>query len=310
MRILILGVSGMIGHQLWRALAARHEDIVGALHGRRETLARHALFDARVVEDFEAADFESVNKMLDDLRPAVIVNCLGITKRKPEAGDTAKMFAVNARFPHRLARWAAQNHARVIHFSTDCVFDGADGNYTERSVVTAPDLYGQTKFFGELDYDHCLTVRTSMIGRELTGHTELLEWFLAQGGKRIRGYRHALYSGLTTLAMAGIIQRLIQDHPNLGGRYQVAGPVISKYDLLVQLREAFQLDVEIEPDEAFHCDRTLQSRKFTEATGITVPGWTEMIAALARDRDFYDRSIPRAKAGGRPGFGQARRRLN
>jgi dTDP-4-dehydrorhamnose reductase len=278
----------MIGHKFWQALVGQRDDIFGTLHGRRDAFAHYALFDDRIIEQFEAADFEGVTKLLNRLRPAVIVNCIGITKRKPEANDVAKMFMVNARFPHHLARWAACNRARVIHFSTDCVFDGADGNYSERSVVTAPDLYGQTKYFGELDYDHCLTIRTSMIGREITGHTELLEWFLAQRGRCITGYKNARYSGLTTLTMAELVPRIIDDHPQLSGRYQIAGPVITKYDLLCQLRDAFAIEVQIVPDETFHCDRTLQSHRFAQATGISIPPWKEMLADLARDQDFYD----------------------
>jgi dTDP-4-dehydrorhamnose reductase len=289
MRILICGASGMIGHKLWQSLAEQQNDLLGTVHGRRDTFARYALFDDRAIERFEAADFDGVTNLLDRVRPEVIINCIGITKRKPEANDVAKMFLVNARFPHHLARWAGGNGARVIHFSTDCVFDGADGNYGERSVVTAPDLYGQTKYFGELDYDHCLTIRTSMIGREITGNTELLEWFLAQRGKRVTGYKNARYSGLTTLAMAGLLPRIIYDQPHLSGRYQIAGPVITKYDLLCQLRDAFALDVEIVPDETFRCDRTLQSQKFARTTGISIPSWTEMLTELAGDRECYDR---------------------
>jgi dTDP-4-dehydrorhamnose reductase len=277
----------MIGHQLWRELAPRHEDVHGTLHGGSEVVTRYGLSDERLIKGFEASDFEAVSRMLDQVRPAVIINCLGITKRKPEAGDLSKMFQVNARFPHHLALWAARNRARVIHFSTDCVFDGSEGNYVERSVVTAPDLYGQTKYFGELDYDHCLTIRTSMIGRELAGYSELLEWFLAQRGKRIKGFKKALYSGLTTNEMARIASRIIEHHPSLSGRYQVAGPVISKYDLLVQLRQAYALDVEIVPDDTFHCDRTLQSQKFVAATGIQFPSWAEMARELAEDRFPY-----------------------
>jgi dTDP-4-dehydrorhamnose reductase len=290
MRILICGTSGMIGHKLWQVLAGQRNDVFGTLHGRRDVFARYAVFDDRVVEQFEAADFEGVTSVLNRLRPSVIINCIGITKRKAEANDVAKMFMVNARFPHHLARWAACNGARVIHFSTDCVFDGADGNYSERSVMTAPDLYGQTKYFGELDYDHCLTIRTSMIGREITGHTELLEWFLAQSGKRVTGYKNARYSGITTLTMAGLLPRIIYEHPQLSGRHQIAGPVITKYDLLSHLRDAFALDVQIVPDETFRCDRTLQSDKFRGATGISIPSWEEMLAEVARDREFYDRS--------------------
>lgn len=281
----------MIGHKLWQTLSSRYDDVIGTLHGSKTPLAHYVLFDGRVIEGFEAADFEAVIQTLDRLRPAVIINCIGITKRKSEAEDLAKMFQVNARFPHHLARWAARTGARVIHFSTDCVFDGGDGNYSERSVVSAVDLYGQTKYFGELDYDHCLTIRTSMIGRELTGFSELLEWFLAQRGKAINGFTRALYSGLTTLEMAGLICRLIDDHPQLSGRYQIAGPVISKHDLLVELRTAFALDVGIIPEEKFHCDRTLQSQKFKQATGITIPAWPEMIANLAGDRAFYEQAL-------------------
>jgi len=279
----------MIGHKIWQAVSKQQEDLLGTLHGNRSAFKRYRLFDDRVVEHFEAADLNGVTKLLDQVRPALIINCIGITKRKPEANDVEKMLMVNARFPHHLALWAVRNGARVIHFSTDCVFDGADRDYTERSVVTASDLYGQTKYFGELDYDHCLTIRTSMIGRELAGRTELLEWFLGQEGRQIMGYKDARYSGLTTVAMAALLPRLIYDYPQLCGKYQVAGPVITKYDLLCSLRDAFGLQVDIVPDEMFHCDRTLQSSKFSAATGLTVPSWKEMIAELATDREFYDR---------------------
>jgi dTDP-4-dehydrorhamnose reductase len=289
MRILICGASGMIGHKIWQTLARQHDEILGTLHGGRDAFDRYRLFDHRIIEQFEAADFQGVTSLLDRVRPTLIINCIGITKRKPEANDTEKMFAVNTRFPHYLALWAGKNEGRVIHFSTDCVFDGAAGNYTERSVMTAPDLYGQTKYFGELDYDHCLTIRTSMIGRELSGRTELLEWFLAQQGKQMTGYKNARYSGLTTNVMSKLLLRLINDWPQLCGKYQIAGPVITKYDLLCQLRDAFSLDVKIVPDEKFQCDRTLQSEKFSRATGATVPTWKEMIAELAADHELYDR---------------------
>lgn len=290
MRILICGVSGMIGHTFWRVLSARHQDVHGTLHGSHAATPRRELFARQTIENFEAADFDQVSRTLDDLKPQVIVNCIGITKRKPEANDVSKAFVVNSRFPHHLARWAARNHARVIHYSTDCVFDGSEGNYRERSVTTAPDVYGQTKFFGEIDYEHCLTIRTSMIGREIAGFTELLEWFIAQKGKKINGFRNALYSGMTTLAMAGLLDRIIHDFPALNGRYQIAGPVISKFELLRQLQAAYGLELEIAPNDAFHCDRSLRSEKFQSATGLSTPSWPEMIAQLVQDSPFYSPS--------------------
>ena len=295
MRILVCGVTGMIGHKMWQTLARSHDDVMGTLHRGRNEVAFHGLFGDRVVERFEAANLEDVTALLDHVRPKVIVNCIGITKRKTEADDIARMYRVNTLFPHHLARWAARHASRVIHFSTDCVFDGADGNYDERSVVTAPDLYGQTKYFGELDYDHCLTIRTSMIGRELEGRTELLEWSLAQSGKTVSGFSNARYSGLTTNEMARILGRIITDHPELCGRYQVAGPVITKHALLCKVRDAFGIDVQIVPKSDFVCDRTLQSYRFEKATGITVPSWDAMLAELVADRAFYDKA---AQAGG------------
>ena len=281
----------MIGHKMWQALNGLGHDVSGTVHGRRDVFAAYDLFDKRVIENFEAEAPDAVTRLLDELQPAVIVNCLGITKRKLEANDVRKMFAVNALFPHHLARWAGRNSARVIQFSTDCVFDGSDGGYTERSVLTADDLYGQSKYFGELDYDHCLTIRTSMIGRELAGKTELLEWFLAQRGKTVSGFKGSRYSGLTTLEMGTIIRKIIEELPGLSGRYQIAGPVITKYDLLCLLRDSFGMDVQIMPDEKFQCDRTLQSDRFFQATRIRVSSWQDMIAGLVRERALYDRSV-------------------
>lgn len=291
----------MIGHKVWQTLARHHKDTYGTLRRRREVFAVQGIFDDRIIEQFDAEDFEGVANTLNHLKPTVIINCIGITKRKTEASNLKLMYEVNARFPHNLSLWASRNGARVIHFSTDCVFDGADGNYHERSVVTAPDMYGQTKYFGEIDYDHCLTIRSSMIGRELEHDSELLEWFLAQRGKRISGFKRAIYSGVTTTVMSGMVQRIIWEFPKLNGRYQIAGPAISKHDLLVQLKEAFNYDVEITPDDRFHCDRSMQSEKFRQATGITAPTWKEMIAGLVEERGFYDRMRQQSPNGAHQG---------
>ena len=288
MRILICGVSGMVGHKMWRLFTRTHDDVLGTLHRGRDEVSTYRQCDERVVEHFDAVDFEGATALLERVRPSVIVNCIGITKRKTEAGDIGKMFRVNALFPHHLARWAASKGARLIHFSTDCVFDGADGSYDERSVVTSSDLYGQTKYFGELDYDRCLTIRTSMIGREITGRTELLEWFLAQAGRTISGFTRARYSGLTTSVMARVVNRLVTDYPDLCGKYQVAGPVITKYALLCKIRDAFGVDVQIVPQDDFVCDRTLRPQRFESVTGIIIPSWDEMLAEEASDRAYYD----------------------
>ncbi len=171
--------------------------------------------------------------------------------------------------------------ARLIHISTDCVFSGKRGKYREEDLPDAADLYGRSKLLGEITGGRALTLRTSMIGHELAGRHSLLEWFLAQQGKAVAGYRHAIFSGLTTRRLAELIATLIADFPDLCGLYHVAGEAISKFELLSLVRGCFGLDIEIVPEDDFVIDRSLDSTRFVQATGIARPQWAEMIAQLA-----------------------------
>jgi dTDP-4-dehydrorhamnose reductase len=178
--------------------------------------------------------------------------------------------------------------ARLIHFSTDCVFSGAEGAYTEDDPSDAQDMYGRTKFLGEVGGPAALTLRTSIIGRELTRRSSLLEWFLDQDGQKVKGYRRALYAGLTTNRMSHLVGDLIEHHPDLTGLFHVAGPWISKYDLLIQVRDAFGLSIEIDPDDEVAIDRTLDGSRFEAATGFCPPTWREMVTELANDPTPYE----------------------
>jgi dTDP-4-dehydrorhamnose reductase len=133
-----------------------------------------------------------------------------------------------------------------------------------------------------------LTLRTSFIGRELSARTELLEWFLAQNGRRIKGYRRAIYTGVSTLWMAGLIADLIERLPGLSGVYHVAAPPITKYELLRLARKAYNVTVDIDADDTVVIRRDLDGSRFQCATGITVPAWEEMMPALAADPTPYD----------------------
>jgi dTDP-4-dehydrorhamnose reductase len=176
----------------------------------------------------------------------------------------------------------------VVHFSTDCVFSGRSGGYTEDSPSDAGDLYGKSKHLGEVTAANALTLRTSIIGRELANYRSLLEWFLAQRGKTVRGFRKVIYSGVTTNFMAGLVGRLVADHPALSGLYQVTAPAVSKYDLLCMLKEAYHLDVEIVADDREASDRSMSGEKFLKATGYRQPGWDELMAELAGDATPYE----------------------
>lgn len=289
MRVLVLGGTGMLGHKMHQVLARDHE-VVSTTRGAfgDRPYAKSEIFrEGRVIEHVDATDEEAVSKLLADLAPEVLVNCVGIVKQRDAAHDPTTSIRVNALLPHRLAALASQRDARLIHFSTDCVFSGDRGDYTEADESDARDLYGRTKYLGEVRSGG-LTLRTSIIGRELEHFQSLVEWFLRQDG-RVTGFRRAIYTGLTTLELSRIVGRLIAEHPGLEGLYQVASAKISKYDLLASIRDVLDLDVTIEPDDGFVCDRSLRGDAFTEATGIRVPPWREMLEGFAADASVYRR---------------------
>lgn len=285
MRILILGASGLIGHKLFEQLGKRFDDVHALLHRDRSLFEECGLFSGdNVIDNFDVSDLPATLKMLDSVKPDVVLNCVGITKRRPEVNDAIYAITVNSIFPHWLANWASDNGKRIIHFSTDCVFDGSLGDYTEESNTTGPDAYGKTKALGEIRYDHTLTIRSSFIGRELAVFSELLEWFIGQKGNTIKGFTNAFYSGVSTIYMAKVVGDIIESHPNLGGLYQLSTPEpISKYDLLCTARDAFGLDVEIVADGDFSIMPTLNGSKLRQELSLAVPDWPTMMKELADD---------------------------
>lgn len=288
MRVLILGGSGMLGHKLWQTFRDRFDTYV-TFRGRPSAYARYGIFDpGRAVGEVSALDFDSVARAFARVRPEAVVNCIGIVKQDAAASDPLASIGVNALFPHRLAALCRAAGARLVHLSTDCVFSGRAGNYAEADAQDAGDLYGRTKLLGEVAGEGCLTLRTSMIGRELSGAHGLVEWFLSQRGGRVRGFRRAVFSGFTTGALSGIISGVVADHPNLSGVWHVAAEPINKFDLLTLVKQTYGLEVEIEPDEAFVCDRSLDGGRFREATGFRPAPWPEMIDGMSRDATPYE----------------------
>lgn len=289
-RVVVLGGEGMLGHKVFQILGRRFPGTRCTLRGRPDDapFARVGLLHTdKVIPEVDAADLAVLDQLLTDLSPGTIVNCVGIVKQRPEAHDAVSSITLNSLLPHRLAAVAGKIGARLIHFSTDCVFSGRKGAYTEDDVSDAEDLYGRSKYLGEVAGPNALTLRTSIIGRELYNFASLLEWFLAQKGKTIKGFRRVMYSGVTTNLMAQLVGDLIEHHPTLTGLYQVAGPWISKHDLLCLAREAFKVDVEIVPDDVEVNDRTLRGDRFAAATGFAARAWEEMLAEVAADPTPY-----------------------
>jgi dTDP-4-dehydrorhamnose reductase len=182
---------------------------------------------------------------------------------------------------------------RVIHFSTDCVFSGKRGGYVEGDASDAEDLYGKTKFLGEVAAANALTLRTSIIGRELSQHQSLLDWFLSRNHGTVRGFRRVIYSGVTTNFLAELVASIIRDHPPLNGLHQVAADPISKYDLLCLLGEAYRLDVRIEPDDLEVSDRSMRCDRLREAIAYQCPPWPVLVRQLAEDSTPYEKWLDR-----------------
>ncbi len=295
MKVLVLGATGMLGHKIFQVLRNRFSDTLCTIRSSTndESIRRVDLFrEKNVIQNVNAHDFPSLQKVLLDLRPQVIVNCIGIIKQRSEAKAAIPSITVNALLPHQLAEICKQWGGRLIHFSTDCVFSGKRGGYLEEDLSDAEDLYGKTKFLGEVAAENAVTLRTSMIGRELTKRKSLLEWLLSQNHAKVAGFKKALYSGVTTNHLAEVVGDVIEYHPKLTGLYQVTAQTISKYDLLCLLRDAYNLDIEVVPDEAFFCDRSMIGDKFHRATGYVCPSWLELAAQLANDPTPYDDYIP------------------
>ena len=292
-RIVILGASGLIGHKLYEVLKPRFKTVIPVLHSSRERFKQSGLFEGSdTIEHVDVCDFEHTAGVLHALRPDIVLSCAGITKRRPEVEDAVTAITVNSLFPQKLAIWAKANDARVIHFSTDCVFNGkkasAEPPYNEDSPTNGEDAYGRTKALGEIRDDHNLTIRSSFIGRELSVHSELIDWFLAQEGHSIKGFTNAMYSGVTTPVMARIVGDIIEHHPSLAGLWQLGNPVpINKYDLLCKAREAFGIDVEISPDDRPAPNAILDGAKLHDQINPDIPSWDEMLNELAKDTSCY-----------------------
>jgi dTDP-4-dehydrorhamnose reductase len=280
MRCLILGGDGMLGHQLMAVLGVRNE-VRCTLRRNIAAYARHGRFSHdNAWFDVDARDQDRLLEIVGEFRPEVIVNAVGVVKQRPEALDVIASLEINAVLPHRLAVLCKAAGARLVHVSTDCVFDGKDGGYTEDSPPNATDLYGMSKRLGEVGDADCLTLRTSIVGLELSRKTGLLEWFLAEQGP-VRGFRKAVFSGLTTTELSRVIDRLIREHPQASGLWHVSGDPIDKHTLLTIVRDEFGLSTEIIPDETVVCDRSLDSSRFRREFGYTPPGWDVQIGELA-----------------------------
>lgn len=283
-RVLVMGATGMLGHTFFNQFCklARYDvfgtarSILGLEHFFTETERK------RIRVNVDADNFDTVVRAMASIQPDIVINCIGLIKQLPIGGDPLSAITINAQLPHRISLVCKSANSRLIHLSTDCVFDGQIGMYTESDIPSPTDLYGRTKLLGEVAYPHCVTLRTSIIGHELKGRLGLIDWFLSQEND-IRGFTHAIYSGFPTIEMARIITDFVIPNDELNGLYQVSSNPISKYDLLRLVAKQYNKKIEIKPYGDFHCDRSLDSSRFRIATGYSPPSWEKLVESMHDD---------------------------
>ena len=279
-KVLVLGASGMLGNAVLRLFA--QSDGYSAVGSARSAGVLRVLppeLRDRVICGVDVENVDSLTRLFAATRPDVVINCIGLVKQMAEADDPLAAIPINALLPHRLARLCDVAGARLIHMSTDCVFAGTKGMYREDEPSDAQDLYGRSKYLGEVDYPHAVTLRTSIIGHELSGAHGLVGWFLAQQGG-VKGYSHAIFSGLPTVELARVMRDCVIPRPELRGLYHVSAEPINKFDLLKLVAQVYGRLIAITPDDGLRIDRSLDSSRFRALTGYAPPSWPELVRSM------------------------------
>lgn len=280
MNILVLGASGMLGNAMMRVLSEKSD---WQVYGTIRSDGAKRFFDEsianRLLSGVDVEQTDSLMQTFARVRPDVVINCIGLVKQLSDANDPLQAIPINSLLPHRLARLCDVASARLVHVSTDCVFAGDRGGYRETDRSDAYDLYGRSKLLGEVTYPHTITLRTSIIGHELQSAHGLVGWFLSQE-KQCRGFTKAIFSGVPTAVLAGIIRDIIIPNMSLSGLYHVASKPIDKYTLLKLVAAEYAKQIDITPDDRLVIDRSLNADKFRDATGYSAPEWPAMIATM------------------------------
>lgn len=280
MKILVLGASGMLGNAVFRLFAESNGfDVNGTVRGERSRKLFSESLQSALISGVDVENIDSLMRVFGETNPDAVINCIGLVKQLPAADDPLVAIPINSLLPHRLARLCAVAGARFVHMSTDCVFSGSKGMYTESDLSDAKDLYGRSKFLGEVDYPNAITLRTSIIGHELDGAKSLINWFLSQEG-RVKGFVRAVFSGLPTVEIARIIRDYVLPNPHLHGVFNVSAEPINKFDLLTLVAKVYAKSIEIVPDDGLIIDRSLDSTRFRQATGFSPKPWPELIRLM------------------------------
>lgn len=287
----MLGAYGMLGHRLLLDLGKKY-DAVGTVRTVRKWDApiMDQLSAEKIINGVDASDLSSLRSIIERHRPRYVINCIGIVKQAEAAKDPITSITINSLLPHQLAKMANRAGGTLIHFSTDCVFSGREGHYSQEHIPDPVDLYGRSKLLGEVS-ENGVTIRSSLIGREIDSRNGLVEWFLSNRGKAVPGFRRAIFSGFTTHEMANVVEMLIDKRPITNGVWQVAADPVSKFELISKIDAEANTQVKITPNDQVICDRSLDGEMFSRATGYRAPDWDDMIKSMVRDFHLYERKV-------------------
>ncbi|MEZ5047994.1 MAG: SDR family oxidoreductase [Chitinophagaceae bacterium] len=280
---MVLGATGMLGHKLVQEMSGAHS-VVACLRRPEPSSAIATIApNCEQITGLDVRDPAQLERAIDRAAPDIVLNCAGIVKQQPAAMDPIEVIETNALFPRRLALLTRRRGMRLIHFSTDCVFSGRKGMYSELQAGDATDLYGRSKLLGEPELDNCLVLRSSIIGHELRGQFGLLEWFRSRKGQQAEGFSQVFFSGLTTLAIARLVNEIVDHHRDLSGLRHVASERISKFDLLSAINDRYQLGIQLSRNEQVRCDRSLDASKLLGEVGWRAEAWPVMVDEMYQD---------------------------
>jgi len=285
MKIMVLGASGMVGYQVFKTCLERNMEVIGVVRNCEvlEEFSRPKLH-AKIRKINDVRDITILEQIIRDEKPDYLINAVGIVVQLPLAKDYYESVSINALLPHQLQKLGTQYDFKLIQISTDCVFNGKKGMYSETDIPNAEDLYGKTKELGEVGYGCGITLRTSLIGHEMAKPVHgLLDWFLAQEGS-VNGYQKAIFSGLTTLEFSRVLMDVVIPAQLPAGIYHISGDPISKYDLLCLIAEIYKKNISIQPSAELIVNRSLDAFYFSRLTGYKAPSWLEMIKELSTEQ--------------------------
>lgn len=275
-KIIVFGASGMLGNSILRCFHESGIDVFGTLRDEEKKRLLPDSVQDRLISNISADDLNSFETIVKEIKPSHVINCIGVIKQNNTAQDPIKTIFINSILPHQLYQICKNNNVKLIHMSTDCVFSGKKGNYSEDDISDCYDLYGKSKFLGEINCDDALTIRTSIIGHELNSNLSLIDWFLNQQG-HVKGYKKAIFSGMPTIEIAKILRDFVIPNFYLTGIAHLAAKPINKYELLKLVAKTYKKNIKLIEDNTIIIDRSLNGSYFERHTGYKPKPWRELI---------------------------------